>query len=88
MPGVTSRSNSASPANFPLRHQNVGPIRELLAQTRLNFDSRLVRHQDLPPKRLLCWRNLRQHFKEGLAIIFWDLSYTRDGQVSVDLSKS
>ena len=56
--------------------------------TRLDFHLRLVRYQDLPPKRFLCRRDLRQHFEEGLAIILWYQSHTRDGQVSVDLSES
>ena len=63
----------------------VGSVRE---STRLNFHLRLVRHQNLPPERLLCGRDLRQHFEEGLAIILWDWSYTRYGQVPADLSKS
>jgi len=63
----------------------VGFLREL---TRLNFHLRLVRYQDLPPKRFLCRRDLCQHFEEGLAIILWDQSHTRDGQVPVDLSES
>ena len=57
----------------------------VFVQTRLNFRLRLVRHKDLPPKRLLGGRDLRQHFKEGLAVIFWDRPHTCDREVFVDL---